>query len=87
MDKNVWVKEEFKKYNDKVNELLVDEIGHCNILSHDVIARKPYSMRESLILLDILYELKEMNKKLETKEVKQEETNKETVKITKKGNK
>lgn len=76
MDKNVWVKEEFKKYNDKVNELLISEIGHCNRLSQDVIARKPHSMLQSLILLDILCEIKELNKKISDNNI---EENKEVV--------
>lgn len=87
MDKNVWVKEEFKKYNDKVNELLIKEVGHCSRLSQDVISRKPHSMMQSLILLDILYEIKELNSKIGNKEIESSKSEEEKPKIEKKGKK
>ena len=76
MEKNVWV--DYKNYEDIVNKLLIEDIGNCNRLSPEVMARYPHSMLESLILLNILNEIKNLNEKINnllgiskiTKEVK-----------------
>lgn len=63
MEKNVWV--DYKNYEDIVNKLLIEDIGNCNRLSPEVVARHPHSMLQSLILLDILTEIKNLNEKFD----------------------
>lgn len=85
MEKNVWVI--YNEYNNIVNDLIYKEIGHINRLSPEVIARQPHSMLQSLILIDVLNEIKILNEKvnklIETnsnKEKSQKETKTSAVK-------
>lgn len=66
MKENVWV--DYEKYNNIVNEILIKEIGHCRPYTQEVILRKPYAMLQSVILLDILNELKEIKEKIQNNE-------------------
>ena len=81
MEKNVWVK--YNEYENKVNELLTMELGHSNRLSQDVMSKKPQSILQSLILLDLLKELGEIKELLKNKETNTLE-NKEVVKSVEK---
>ena len=84
MKKDVWVN--YNEYEEAVNEILVRELGHSNRLSQDVMSKKPDSILQSLILLDILTELKNFNNKID-KLVEVKEDNKEIKKPIKTANK
>lgn len=84
MKKDVWVN--YNEYEEAVNEILVKELGHSNRLSQDVMSKKPDSILQSLILLDILTELKNFNNKID-KLVEVKEDSKEVKKPIKTANK
>lgn len=84
MKKDVWVN--YNEYEEAVNEILVRELGHSNRLSQDVMSKKPDSILQSLILLDILTELKNFNNKID-KLVEVKEDSKEVKKPIKTANK
>lgn len=84
MKKDVWVN--YNEYEEAVNEILVRELGHSNRLSQDVMSKKPDSILQSLILLDILTELKNFNNKID-KLVEVKEDSKEIKKPIKTANK
>lgn len=73
---NVW--EKYEGYKEIVNKELVRLVGHCSYLSQDVQSMRPHDMIQSIILIDILNELKMLNEKLDkpSEEVKTTKTKK-----------